>query len=237
LRYCEEKGLRWTTIFNTHTHGDHIGINRDLERRGVLSSFRVVGSASVGDAIPGLTEPVRDGDKVQLGSLTGRVLLTEGHLNGHISYVFGDVLFCGDTLFGAGCGYLFDGPPATMFRSLLTLAALPGETHVCCAHEYTEDNLRFAWSVEPDNEALAQRIRRVWSLRARGESSIPSSIETERSTNPFMRPGSPTIQASVRAAFGGREVNGLEEWFAATRELKDRKDYRALSESLLPLDQ
>jgi hydroxyacylglutathione hydrolase len=163
------------------------------------------------------------------------VMLTEGHIDGHISYVFGDVLFCGDTLFGAGCGYLFDGPPEKMFRSLSRLAELPGETWVCCAHEYTQDNLRFAWSVEPDNQELAARIRKVWAARSRGESSVPSRIEEERATNPFLRPGSPSLQASVRRAWGNREISGWVDWFAATRALKDRKDYRALASETLPL--
>ena len=121
------------SILNTHTHWDHIGINNDLERRGELARFRVVGPAKVASDVPGITEAVREGDSIQFGGVTGRVMLTEGHLNGHVSYVFGDVLFCGDTLFGGGCGYLFDGPPAKMFQSLLRLAALPGETRVLCA--------------------------------------------------------------------------------------------------------
>jgi hydroxyacylglutathione hydrolase len=234
LRFCEERGLVWNTIINTHTHGDHIGINRDLERRGMLADFRVVGSAAVADAVPGITEPVGEGDSVTLGAVTGRVLLTEGHLDGHISFLFGDVLFCGDTLFGGGCGYLFDGPPAKMFRSLSRLAELPGETRVCCAHEYTQDNLRFAWSVEPDNEALQDRIRDVWAARARGESTVPSRIADERATNPFLRPGSPSLQASVQTAWGERPIATWTEWFAATRELKDRKDYREQPLSSLP---
>ena len=236
LRYCEERGLRWTTIFNTHTHGDHIGINRDLERREMLADFRVVGPARVAKAVPGITEPVNEGETVVFGAVEGRVMLTEGHLDGHISYVFGDVLFCGDTLFGGGCGYLFDGPPSKMFRSLSRLAELPGETRVCCAHEYTQDNLRFAWSVEPDNEALKLRIREVWEARARGESTVPSRIADERATNPFLRPGSPSLRASVQAAWGDREITSWTDWFAATRELKDRKDYRALPLESLPLE-
>ena len=105
LRYCEEHGLQLTTILNTHTHADHIGINRDLQRRGLLNGMRVVGPAPVAGDVPGITEEVNEGDTVQLGGCSGTVMLTEGHIDGHISYVFEDVLFCGDTLFGGGCGY------------------------------------------------------------------------------------------------------------------------------------
>ena len=154
LQYAERNRLNIVAVWNTHTHGDHVGINHDLARSGKLDGLEVAGPASRASEIPGLTFGVTEGDAVRIGSVEGRVMLTEGHLDGHVSYVMGDVVFCGDTLFAGGCGYLFDGPPSAMFDSLLRLAALPGETRVCCAHEYTQDNLRFAWSVEPDNEAL-----------------------------------------------------------------------------------
>jgi hydroxyacylglutathione hydrolase len=162
-------------------------------------------------------------------------MLTEGHIDGHVSYVFGDVLFSGDTLFAGGCGYLFDGPPEAMFGSLTRLSALDPATRVCCAHEYTQDNLRFAWSVEPDNDALADRIRRVWALRAEGRASVPSTIAEERATNPFLRHHSPTLRASVAKAFPDRDLSTPEAIFAATRALKDRKDYRRLTDAALPL--
>jgi hydroxyacylglutathione hydrolase len=162
-------------------------------------------------------------------------MLTEGHLDGHISFVFGDVLFCGDTLFGGGCGYLFDGPPAKMYHSLERLAQLDGSTRVCCAHEYTADNLRFAWSVEPDNEELALRIRKVWSIRRDGGSTVPSTIDDERHTNPFLRQHSATLRKHVAAAFPDTDLEDPEAVFAATRRLKDRKDYRQLSDEALPL--
>ncbi len=235
LAYCEAHGLTLTTILNTHTHPDHVGINRDLERRGMLSSLRVFGARKKASDVPGLTDPVEEGSVVRVGNVEGRVMLTEGHIDGHVSYVFDDVLFSGDTLFAAGCGYLFDGPPEKMFDSLSRLTALDPSTRVCCAHEYTQDNLRFAWSVEPDNAALADRIRRVWALRAEGRASVPSTIAEERATNPFVRHASVTLRANVAAAWPDRDLSTPQAIFAATRALKDRKDYRGISDSALPL--
>ncbi|MFT4621794.1 MAG: hydroxyacylglutathione hydrolase [Myxococcota bacterium] len=235
LAYCKVQGIRPSVVLNTHTHGDHIGVNVDLERRGLLAEMQVVGPASRAGEIPGLTHPVSDGDTVRIGEVEGTVWLTEGHIDGHISFVFDGVVFCGDTLFAGGCGYLFDGPPEVMHASLMRLASLPGATAVCCAHEYTSDNLRFAWSVEPDNAVLADRIRAVWATRALGGCTVPSTIAMEQATNPFLRPGSATLRATVAAAWPGRVVASHADVFAAARALKDRKDYRSLDDAALPL--
>lgn len=237
LAYCEAQGLKLTAIFNTHTHHDHIGINQSFEQKGMLKDLRVVGAKKRADDVPGITEPVGDGDTLRFGSVEGKVMLTEGHIDGHLSYVFEDVVFCGDTLFAAGCGYLFDGPPAKMHESLKRLAELPAETRVCCAHEYTEDNLRFAWSVEPNNHALAQRIREVWALRSEGKCSVPSTIGVERATNPFLRFGEATVQKTVAEAFPDDDLAAPVDVFAATRRLKDRKDYRDRDDGVLPLNE
>jgi len=235
LEYCDANGFRFTSILNTHVHGDHIGINRDMAERGLLAGLRVIGARRTAAAVPGLNAAVDDGDRFRLGGAEVQVLLTEGHINGHVSYVVDDVVLCGDTLFGAGCGYLFDGPAEKMYRSLTTLAALDSRTRVCCAHEYTQDNLRFAWSVEPDNEHLAARIRESWAVRGQGRSTVPSTIALERDTNPFLRSSSPTIRAAVGRAFPERKLDTDVEVFAATRALKDRKDYRSIGDDQLPL--
>ena len=235
LDYCAQRGLNLTMVLNTHTHGDHVGINRDLQKRGRLSSMRVVGPKLAAADVPGLTQPVDDGDTVQLGAVTGQVLRTEGHLNGHISFVFGDALFCGDTLFTGGCGYLFDGPPERMYESLQRLAALPGDTRVCCGHEYTQDNLRFAWFVEPENTALANRIRAVWEKRAAGGCVVPSTIAEERETNPFLRTDSQQILRCLAEHLPQARVNLPSDVFAATRKLKDMKVHRQMDDSSLPL--
>jgi hydroxyacylglutathione hydrolase len=234
LDYAASHGLELGAVLNTHTHPDHVGINVLLQERGLLPGMRVIGPALAADAVPGITEPVDEGDAVRVGQVRGSVLRTEGHLDGHVSYVFGDLLFCGDTLFTGGCGALFSGPAEKMYASLARLAALPGKTRVCCGHEYTQDNLRFAWMLEPDNEALADRIRKVWKLRAAGESAVPSTIDEERKTNPFLRAGSKTLIESVRKAMPDAPLGTPLEVFAATRALKDRKDHRKRSDELLP---
>jgi hydroxyacylglutathione hydrolase len=235
LDYCAANGFRLTTILNTHTHGDHIGINRDLQGRGLLSGMRVVGPKRVAADVPGITEQVDDGDSVTFGGVTGTVMLTEGHINGHVSYVLDGVLFCGDTLFGCGCGYLFDGPPAKMHASLERLSALPEATRLCCAHEYTQDNLRFAFSIEPGNADLSARIRSTWEVRGRGESSLPSTIGLERKTNPFLRHESGELRDRVARAMPDRTLATPGDVFAAARALKDRKDYKSLTDLDLPI--
>ncbi len=236
LAYVEQHGLDLTCLLTTHTHPDHIGLHRDLHELGRLAGLRVVGKRGRSD-IPGLTEAVDDGDRVRLGAVEGQVWLTEGHLDGHLSFVFGDILACGDTLFAGGCGYLFDGPPATMHASLQRFAGLPAATKVCCAHEYTEDNLRFAWSIEPNNTALAERIRQVWALRALGQASVPSTIGLELATNPFLRGHSLELREQVAAQLGlaQAELHTPEQVFAATRRLKDLKGYKSRSDDMLPL--
>ncbi|CAN0529830.1 unnamed protein product [Laminaria digitata] len=226
LDYLQARGLRLTTIFNTHTHMDHVGINADLQRQDNLRDIRIYGPKGAQADVPGITDPVTEGDTVEFCGLSGRVLLTEGHINGHVSFVFGDLLFCGDTLFAGGCGYLFDGPPERMHDSLTRLAALPEQTRVCCAHEYTQDNLRFAWSVNNGNEALAQRIREVWALRNEGRSAVPSTIAEERATNPFLRTDDPQLLAHLQSAFPDRDLDEPGTVFAATRALKDLKRYK-----------
>lgn len=231
LAFLEREGLTLHAILNTHTHFDHIGLNQALEARGLLEGVEVYGAASRAKEIPGLTHPLNDGDRFELFGVEVEALLTEGHIDGHLTFVLDGLAFTGDTLFGAGCGYLFDGPPAKMHASLERLAALPDTTLVFPAHEYTEDNLRFAFSIEPDNTDLIARMREDFSRRARGECTLPSTILIERKTNPFLRHHSRSLIESVAEAMGVKRDAGSEAIFAATRALKDRKDYRELPDS------
>lgn len=149
------------------------GINRDLQR-GLLAAMRVIGPAAVADQIPGLTEPVHPDDVITFAGIPGRVILTDGHLTGHVSYVFDDLAFVGDSLFTGGCGYVFTGPMSAMFEGLMRLAALPPDTWIFCAHEYTEDNLRFAVTLSPTTPTCAPASRPCTNVAAKASRPCPS---------------------------------------------------------------
>jgi hydroxyacylglutathione hydrolase len=186
LAEAESRGWKIGQIWNTHWHPDHTGGNQAIkEATGCL----VTGPAAEAAPIPTLDRQVAEGDKVRLGALEATVLEVPAHTAGHIAYHLPqeDVIFVGDTLFAMGCGRLFEGTADQMHANLQRLAQLPPETRVYCAHEYTLSNARFAVTVEPDNEALAQRLAQVEAARAAGEATVPTTIGLERATNPFMR--------------------------------------------------
>ncbi|MFT3923555.1 MAG: hydroxyacylglutathione hydrolase [Myxococcales bacterium] len=226
LAYCQANGLKLTHVLNTHTHGDHIGINRDLAQRGLLDALEVIGPAKVSAQVPGITQAVDEGDEIQVGACRARVLLTEGHIEGHICFLFEDVLFAGDTLFTGGCGRVFTGDFGAMFRGLSKLRALPGETRVCCAHEYTQDNLAFASTLEPDNRALQERVAQVNAVRSQGRSAVPGRLAEERATNPMLRWDSPELQREVERQSPGVDLSSPQAIFTATRKLKDSGAYK-----------
>ena len=228
LSYCQKHDLKLTHILNTHTHGDHIGINRALEKQNLLSQISVIGAQNAPSPIPGLTHPVQDNEHFQLGQHNVTVWLTEGHINGHIVFVLDDFLFCGDTLFTGGCGYLFDGPPEKMHHSLSRLATLPKHTKVCCAHEYTLDNLWFAYSLEPQNRALIDRIRQTQAAYDRRDTVVPSTLGLELETNPFLRPHNLSLQQKLLEHFPNIDLNRPSDVFAAARQLKNQKHYRQI---------
>jgi hydroxyacylglutathione hydrolase len=226
LAYAAAHGLQISVVINTHTHPDHIGVNLDLQERGLLKNMRVIGPERARGDVPGITETVKPGDEVKLGALTGCVIETDGHLRGHVSYVFEDVVFCGDALFAGGCGRVFTGDFAAMQAGLARLSTLAPQTRVCCAHEYTEDNLRFALSVEPDNQALRERAARVRALRAEGGCAVPSTIGEELATNPMLRWGSASLLAGLKQQSPSADLHDPVGVFTATRTLKDSGQYK-----------
>ncbi|AQS84200.1 MAG: hydroxyacylglutathione hydrolase [Acetobacter aceti] len=193
----EAHGGRLDTIFLTHHHADHTGGAETLRDR---YDARIVGAAADAARLPSLDQAVRAGDRISFGDSQALVLETPGHTLGHIAYYFDDPasLFCGDTLFSLGCGRLFEGTPEQMYASLHEFDALPDETLVYCGHEYTASNARFALSVTPDNTALQHRAEDVLRLRAKGLPTVPSTLGSERSCNPFLRAASSSELGKLR---------------------------------------
>ena len=211
----DEKGWRLTHILNTHHHGDHTGGNLALKQQWGCT---IVGAAHDAERIPGIDVRVSEGDAYPFGAMNAEVFEVPGHTTGHIAYYFAGegVAFVGDTIFALGCGRLFEGTPEMMWNSLQKLMALPDETVVYCAHEYTQANARFALTVEPGNARLVARSREIDELRARGLPTVPTTIGLERATNPFVRPMSENLRATI--GLSGADPVAV---FAETRRRKD----------------
>ncbi len=215
--FLADSGRRLCAILITHHHADHIGGLNELR-----AAYRATCYGPHDPRIAGIDVRVADGDIVDLPELGLHlnVHAVPGHTRSHIAYHGNSWLFCGDTLFSLGCGRLFEGTPAQMLASLDRLAALPGETAACCAHEYTQANGRFAHAVDPHNTALAARIAQVEAQRANGEPSVPVSLASERATNPFLRVDEPAIIAAL-AMHRGKAPADRVEAFAWLRQWKD----------------
>lgn len=186
LDEAERRGWSITQIWNTHWHPDHTGGNAEIK---AATGCTITGPAAEAERIPTLDRLVGEGDLVSLGVVAAQVIDVPAHTAGHIAYHIPDeaLAFVGDTLFAMGCGRLFEGTAEQMFGNMRRLAALPDETHIYCAHEYTQSNGRYALVAEPDNAALRDRMAAVDAARAAGEATVPTTIALERATNPFMR--------------------------------------------------
>lgn len=215
LSLLEEKGWKLTHVLNTHHHGDHVGGNIELKRQ---TGCVVVGMERDKGRIPGIDVEVAEGDRITLGATEARVLAVPGHTSGHIAFWFDEdeALFCGDTLFGLGCGRIFEGSARQMWQSLEKLKSLPPATRIYCAHEYTQANARFAVTVDPENQTLRARAACVNEQRRQGLPTIPSPLAEELATNPFLRPESASIRQTLQMATA-------ENWqvFAEIRRRKD----------------
>lgn len=212
LRQAEAKGWRITQIWNTHWHKDHAGGNLAIK-----AATGCTITAPAGDAarIEGVDRAVDQGDSVRLGAYTAQVINVGGHTLGHIAYHLPEagVTFVGDALFALGCGRMFEGTPSQFWASLARLKALPEETTLYCAHEYTASNARFALYADPENAALQAYAEDITAQRAAGEPTVPFPLRRELATNPFLRADS----ADIQARWGADPVSA----FAALREAKN----------------
>lgn len=220
IAYLEKAQRVPVAILVTHHHRDHTGGIEALVER---YSLPVYGPAH--ESIPALSHPLRDGDSVRLPGLdvTLTVMETPGHTRGHLCYYGPGTLFCGDTLFTAGCGRLFEGTARQMHHSLSRIAALPDDTLIYCAHEYTLDNLCFALVAEPTNAAIQARYLATQQARAAGHPTVPAPLAMEKATNPFLRCAIPTLVEAATQFAGEPLVDGVAV-FAAVRRWKDSLD-------------
>jgi len=215
LAQANAKGWTITQIWNTHWHPDHAGGNQAIKD---ATSCKIIGPRNEADKIPAIDQTVGMGDTVTLGNLTAHILDVPGHTLGHIAYHLPSetTAFVGDAVFALGCGRVFEGTPKMMWSSLCAIKALPPETALYCAHEYTAANAKFAITIEPDNPDLQAYVREINTRRAAGKWTVPTQLSRELATNPFLRAN----EADLQAAMG--HPGDAVATFAEIRGRKDR---------------
>ncbi len=220
IEAVRREGCTLKSILPTHHHFDHVGGNLDLLQH--FPGLRVYAYSGQRDRIPGATDEVAEGDSISVGTLHARIVFIPAHTTGHVAYYFEEdkAVFTGDTLFAGGCGRLFEGNPAMMLQSLSKLMALPDDTQVYFGHEYTEKNLRFALTLEPSNRRLQDKYAWIQQQVGTGNATTPTSIASEKDTNPFFRWVSPELRATIQERFPNETLDDVGI-FAKTREMKD----------------
>lgn len=201
-------------ILLTHHHKDHVGGVQQLKES--YPELAIYGPAEI--KIPGPIHIVQDGDNLPLLGHEFRVIATPGHTLGHISYFSFPYLFCGDTIFSAGCGRLFEGTAEQMYQSFQRINQLPAETLICCAHEYTESNVMFALSLLPEDEHINRFYRKVKALRAKNQSTLPSTLAIERQVNVFLRTEDPDLQRKAKKDILFQQPNKIFAWLRAKKD-------------------
>lgn len=217
LSFVQQHQLTIAAILVTHHHNDHCGGVNQLK---AATQCSVYGPAN--SAIDGITQACREGDEVRIDTLAlvFKVIECPGHTLDHIAFYAQPWLFCGDTLFSAGCGRMFEGTPSQFMQSLAKFAELPADTQIYCAHEYTQANLAFAAVVEPDNQAIREHQQRVAALRKQGLPSLPSVLTTELAINPFLRCAKQSVKDSAQTR-AQTSLNDINDVFACIRYWKD----------------
>jgi hydroxyacylglutathione hydrolase len=216
IKAANKRGWRLTQVLATHHHGDHVGGLAELASE--YPGLEIIAGAGDAERIPGATRILRDNEEISIGQAKAKAIAIPGHTIGHMVYYFSETkaLFSGDALFLLGCGRLFEGGAPEMWRGLERLRALPVETLIYCAHEYTEANARFALAIEPNNAHLAQRAKEITGLRAAGKPTVPETLGVELKTNPFLRPDVLELQKAL-----GLLGHDPGEVFAEIRRRKD----------------
>ncbi len=219
-RVVKKEGVTLTSILNTHHHWDHVGGNEELVQE--FGNLRVYGHKRDRTRTPRITDLLDEGDEVHIGNLTAKVLFIPCHTSGHVAFYFEkeETVFTGDTLFIAGCGRLFEGTAQDMYQNMLKLMSLPDSTKIYCGHEYTENNLRFALTLEPGNPKVRAKYEWAKEMRAQKLPTVPSTVAEEKAINPFVRVHSRELQTNLRKQFPNLSLDPVSI-LEKTRYLKD----------------